>query len=73
MRWRLLEKRHMPICILTADGREKSQQASINAGADIFMAKPLSVVRMTEWLNSVATAKGLLAPRLEFKSAGASD
>lgn len=73
MRWRLLEKRHMPICILTADGREKSQQASINAGADIFMAKPLSVVKMTEWLNSVATAKGLLAPRLEFKSAGASD
>lgn len=73
MRWRLLEKRHMPICILTADGREESQQRCINAGADIFMAKPLSVVRMTGWLNSVATATGLIAPALEFRgAAGAS-
>lgn len=69
IRWRLLEKHHMPICILTADGREESQQASIKAGADMFMAKPLSVINMNKWLNSIASGKGLLAPRLEFKAA----
>lgn len=69
IRWRLLERHHMPICILTADGREESQQASIKAGADMFMAKPLSVINMNKWLDSIASGKGLLAPRLEFKAA----
>lgn len=72
IRWRLLERHHhMPICILTADGREESQQASIKAGADMFMAKPLSVINMNKWLDSIASGKGLLAPRLEFKAAAA--
>lgn len=67
LRWRLLEKRHMPICILTADAREESQKTSLSAGADIFMAKPMSVPKMTAWLHSVAAEKGLAAPRLEVK------
>lgn len=65
LRWRMLEKKQMPICILTADAREESQKTSLSAGADIFMAKPMSVPKMTEWLHSVAAAKGLTAPRLE--------
>jgi two-component system sensor histidine kinase RpfC len=41
-RWRFMESGRLPIIMLTADAREEAELASTEAGADIFMTKPVN-------------------------------
>ena len=41
-RWRFMESGRLPIIMLTADAREEAEHASAEAGADIFLTKPVN-------------------------------
>jgi two-component system sensor histidine kinase RpfC len=41
-RWRFMESGRLPIIMLTADAREEAERASTEAGADIFLTKPVN-------------------------------
>jgi two-component system sensor histidine kinase RpfC len=41
-RWRFMENGRLPIIMLTADAREEAEHASAEAGADIFLTKPVN-------------------------------
>ena len=50
-RWRLMEKGHLPVIMLTADARAEAQAACEEAGADTFLTKP---VNSRELMDTIA-------------------
>lgn len=50
-RWRFMETGRLPIIMLTADAREEAERASVEAGADTFLTKP---IRSRELIDAIA-------------------
>ena len=48
----------MPIIILTARGQPVDRQAALDAGADEYMAKPVTMAKLLERVNSLLEEKG---------------
>jgi len=55
-RWRYLETGHLPIVMLTADAREESRLACREAGADVFLTKPVNSRALIDAVARLATA-----------------
>ncbi|MEQ1661707.1 MAG: ATP-binding protein [Thiobacillus sp.] len=72
-RWRFMESGRLPIIMLTADAREDAERASVEAGADSFLTKPVNsrelidvIARLTRQQTPSTTSQ----PRLAGGSAG---
>jgi two-component system sensor histidine kinase RpfC len=56
--WRIMEMGHLPIIMLTADAREESMRICREAGADVFLTKPINGIDLIETVARLATTPG---------------
>jgi two-component system sensor histidine kinase RpfC len=56
--WRIMETSHLPIIMLTADAREESMRICREAGADVFLTKPINGIDLIETVARLATTPG---------------
>lgn len=56
--WRLMESGRLPIIMLTADAREESMRACREAGADVFLTKPINSLDLIDAVARLALSQG---------------
>jgi len=60
-RWRFMESGRLPIIMLTADAREEAEHASAEAGADIFLTKPVNSRELIDVIARLAQQQPAVA------------
>ena len=61
-RWRFMESGRLPIIMLTADAREEAEHASAEAGADIFLTKPVNSRELIDVIARLAQQQPAAVP-----------
>jgi len=61
-RWRFMESGRLPIIMLTADAREEAEHASTEAGADVFLTKPVNSRELIDVIARLAQQQPTALP-----------